>query len=79
MSAGLHFRIYLDQDFVFVFWGQNGGGGGGGEGGWGISIQAMRMRLGGEEIGRFSIAFKANGKRQAEIFSLMKSNEAFLV
>ena len=50
-----------------------------GGGGWGISIQAMRMRLGGEVIGRFSSAFKANGKRQAEIFSLMKSNEAFLV
>ena len=28
---------------------------------------------------RFSIAFTANGKRQAEIFSLMKNNEAFLI
>ena len=26
---------------------------------------------------RFSIAFTANGKRQAEIFSLMENNEAF--
>ena len=30
-------------------------------------------------IKRFCIAFMANGKRQAEIFSLMKNNEAFLV
>ena len=30
-------------------------------------------------IERFSIAFMANGKRQAEIFSLMKNNKAFLV
>ena len=30
-------------------------------------------------LGRFSIAFTANGKRQDEIFSLMKNNEAFLV
>ena len=30
-------------------------------------------------IERFSIAFTANGKRQAKIFSLMKNNEAFLV
>ena len=30
-------------------------------------------------VERFNIAFTANGKRQAEIFSLMKNNEAFLV
>ena len=30
-------------------------------------------------IERFSNAFTANGKRQAEIFSLMKINEAFWV
>ena len=30
-------------------------------------------------IERLSIAFTANGKRQAEIFSLMKNNEVFLV
>ena len=28
---------------------------------------------------RFSIAFTANGKRQAEMLSLMKNNETFLV
>ena len=35
----------------------------------------------GEEksLEKFSITFTANGKRQAEIFSLMKNNEAFLV
>ena len=30
-------------------------------------------------IERFSITFMANDKRQAEIFSLMKNNETFLV
>ena len=41
-------------------------------------FQYLRIQ-GNNLIKRFSIAITANGKHQAEIFSLMKNHETFLV
>ena len=39
----------------------------------------LRIRVDGALLESFSIAFSANGKRQAELFSLSENNETALV